>query len=65
MRWYINDYIIYIVNMGNIITFTSQQVFGLDQKVLAQTKKREEIKIFLKPKSVVRGKSLYSFIRKS
>ena len=51
--------------MGNIITFTTQRVFGLDKKVLAQTKKREEKKMVVHPiRTISRGMSLYYFIRK-
>ena len=49
--------------MGNIITFTSQEVFGLDHKVLANKKERK--KIFVPATSIIRGRGLYSFIRKS
>ena len=51
--------------MGNIITFTTQQVLGLDQKVLAQKKKGEEKKMVVHPaRTICRGKGLYSFFRR-
>ena len=38
--------------MGNIITFTSQEVFWLDDKVLGQ-KKEEKKKLFIPATSII------------
>jgi len=46
--------------MGNIITFTSREIFGLDKLLVKPIEKKS----FVPQKNIVRGKGLYAFIRR-
>lgn len=46
--------------MGNIITFTSKEIFGLDKLLVKPIEKKS----FVPQKYIDRGKGLYSFVRR-
>jgi hypothetical protein len=49
--------------MGNVIQFTSREIFGLNA-TLGKENKEKERKKFVPNKSLFRGKGLYNFVRK-
>jgi hypothetical protein len=52
------------IYMGNIITGTSQHVFGLDKILHKAAEPKTPKKIIRPQKYIVKGKSLYAFVKR-